>query len=102
MSNLPNLPAPADLTALPGVKMQPPPPEFAAGITQAVETFANATLKDDQTGGFVGVLHRRPDGTWATNLAIVQRTGEHGAVVGWLAKDWGEPVGGGLGWTFRW
>lgn len=92
---------PIEVAGLKGVLTTPPPPEFAGSITKTVEAFAAATLAPDQRGGFVGVAHKKGDQI-QVNLAIVQRVGEHGAVVGWVAKDWGEPIGVGGGWTLRW
>lgn len=95
------MPSPSDPITLKGPQLQPPPPEFAASIVESVQRFADATLAQDQRGGLVGVLHRKGDQV-AMNLAIVQRIGDHSTVVGWVAKDWGEPIGVGAGWTIRW
>lgn len=77
--------------------MRPPSPQFLHDIRESVEAYADQTLKDGDRGGVIGIAT-----TTGINLALVQRIGGKSMVVGFVGKNWGEPITGGVEWRLRW
>jgi hypothetical protein len=81
-----------------GVMMVPPPPQFLHAIRESVEEYANAIpLTANEHGGFIGIAT-----TTGVNFAVIHKIGGRGMVVGYVAKQWGEPIAGGVQWELRW
>jgi hypothetical protein len=79
-----------------GVRFNAPPPDLIGPISAAVDRYAES-LRWDEQGGVVGIVT-----TTGVNGAIVQRIGGHVTIVGWLGKEWGQPIAAGCMWKVRW
>ena len=107
--NVPEIPVaeglPANMPTI-GVQQVLPPAEYFGSLSRAIEHFSAATLQPGDRGGLVSVATIRPDGSRVFNLAIVQKTGKKGEIVGWVGKTWGAPLANGwetgIAWRQRW
>ena len=81
-----------------GVELAPPPAIVYGQIAASVEAYAQ-TLHPEARGGLIGIATTR-----GMNLAVVQRIGGTGQIVGWIGKGsgWGAPIEGGLAWRATW
>lgn len=98
---MPDIPGvPSTLVAAPGVQTNAPPAEYMEQTTALISK-AVAQLGADEKGALTWVASKQGDEI-GVNLAIVSKVNEHVTVLGWVGKEWGEPIAAGIAGRITW
>lgn len=97
-TQIPNLPP--SFQQAKGVVMSPPPAKYLEQTTSVIRD-ALATLEPGERGGLVWVATKKDDKV-SVNLAVVGRVNNDFQVLGWIGKEFGEPVAAGVAGRWTW
>lgn len=98
MPNIQGLPE--HLQSAPGVEMNSPPAQYMQQTTALIMD-AVATLKVDEKGALVWLASKKGEQV-GVNLALVSRVNDSFQIVGWIGKEFGQPIAAGIAGRVSW